>query len=126
MIPALIMGNTVVLKTPNTGGLCHQPTLKLFAECFPPGVVNIIHGSGRELFGPIMKSGIVNCLAFIGTSTAGVYESERVFFLSFVTVIFFCRFVVFPKPPPANALHQLHPQPFTVRLALGLDAKVLI
>jgi glyceraldehyde-3-phosphate dehydrogenase (NADP+) len=46
LIPALIMGNVVILKTPTTGALCHQPTLKMFAECFPPGVVNIIHGAG--------------------------------------------------------------------------------
>eukprot|EP01108_Squamamoeba_japonica_P002684 TRINITY_DN2308_c0_g2_i1.p1 TRINITY_DN2308_c0_g2~~TRINITY_DN2308_c0_g2_i1.p1 ORF type:complete len:417 (-),score=181.15 TRINITY_DN2308_c0_g2_i1:1266-2471(-) len=93
LIPALIMGNTVVLKTPRTGGLCHVPTLKMFADIFPPGVVNVVHGSGRAVFGPIMKSGLVNVLAFIGSSGA------------------------------ANSLHQSHPRPFTVRLALGLDAK---
>lgn len=93
LIPALIMGNTVVLKTPRTGGLCHMPLLALFRDCFPAGVVNILHGSGREVFSPIMSSGHVNVLAFIGSSKA------------------------------AAALHTQHPRPFTVRLALGLDAK---
>ena len=76
-----------------TQGLCHVPTLELYAKLFPPGVINIVHGSGREVFGPIMATGKVNVLAFIGSSKA------------------------------ANALHQQHPRPFTVRLALGLDAK---
>jgi glyceraldehyde-3-phosphate dehydrogenase (NADP+) len=47
LIPALVMGNTVVMKMPRTGVLCHWPTLPLFRDCFPPGVVNIISGSGR-------------------------------------------------------------------------------
>lgn len=38
LIPSLIMGNTVVMKLPRTGYLCHMPTLDLFATCFPPGV----------------------------------------------------------------------------------------
>lgn len=87
------MGNTCVLKTPRVGGLCFGPMMRIFKDCFPPGVINIVHGSGREVFSPIMESGLVNCLAFIGSSKA------------------------------ANQLHQLHPRPFTVRLALGLDAK---
>jgi hypothetical protein len=30
LIPALLMGNTVVMKLPRVGVLCHIPTLKLF------------------------------------------------------------------------------------------------
>ena len=53
-IPGLIMGNTLVMKLPRTGVLCHMPTLAAFQKCFPPGVVNIIAGSGREMMSPIM------------------------------------------------------------------------
>ena len=35
---------------------------------FPPGVVNVICGSGRETLPPIMASGKLDILAFIGTS----------------------------------------------------------
>merc|ERR1711976_381891 len=42
LIPALLMGNAVVMKLPRVGVLCHYPTLELFRDCFPPGVVNVI------------------------------------------------------------------------------------
>jgi glyceraldehyde-3-phosphate dehydrogenase (NADP+) len=32
LIPAIIMGNAVVMKLPKVGVLCHQPTLELFKE----------------------------------------------------------------------------------------------
>merc|ERR1712087_505299 len=70
LIPALLMGNTVVLKTPRTGCLCHRPTYELFQRCFPKGVVNIVSGSGRTTLPAIMKTGGVDILAFIGTSKA--------------------------------------------------------
>eukprot|EP01102_Stenamoeba_stenopodia_P006803 TRINITY_DN1899_c0_g1_i1.p1 TRINITY_DN1899_c0_g1~~TRINITY_DN1899_c0_g1_i1.p1 ORF type:complete len:540 (+),score=91.52 TRINITY_DN1899_c0_g1_i1:165-1784(+) len=93
MIPALLMGNTVILKTPRTGCLCHVPTLELFKEIFPPGVVNVIHGSGRDLMPPIMKTGLIDIFAFIGTSKA------------------------------ASELQKAHPSPHKLRTVLGLDAK---
>ncbi|KAJ3093024.1 hypothetical protein HK102_012233 [Quaeritorhiza haematococci] len=93
LIPALIMGNTVVIKVPRTGVLCHQPTYEIFAQCFPKGVVNIITGSGRETFGPIMATGLVNVFAFIGTSDA------------------------------ANDIMKHHPKPHRLRMSLGLEAK---
>jgi len=42
LIPALIMGNTILAKPPKFGGLAHQPLLEAFAECFPSGVVNVV------------------------------------------------------------------------------------
>jgi len=69
LIPALIMGNTVVMKTPKLGRLLIFPLLDCFCEAFPPGVVNVISG-GRAMLTSIMASGRVNVLAFIGTSQA--------------------------------------------------------
>lgn len=83
----------MVLKTPRTGCLCHAPTLELFRECFPPGVVNVVHGAGRETLPPLMKSGLVDVFAFIGTSKAAV------------------------------ELQRLHPHPNRLRVCLALDAK---
>jgi glyceraldehyde-3-phosphate dehydrogenase (NADP+) len=93
LIPAILMGNTVVLKIPKTGCLCHYPTLRLFQQCFPKGVVNAIYGSGRTLLPPIMKSGKVDILAFIGTHKA------------------------------ARSLQLDHPNVHRLRVVLGLDAK---
>ena len=93
LIPAIIMGNTVVVKPPKFGTLSHQPILHAFAESFPPGVVNYIYGSGAKIIGPIMQSGLVDALAFIGSSRA------------------------------AKVLKHQHPRPHRLRSILGLDAK---
>ena len=64
-IPALIMGNTTVLKLPKTGCLAHLPTIALFASVFPPGVVNVISGAGRSTMPPVMRTGLVDVFAFM-------------------------------------------------------------
>jgi glyceraldehyde-3-phosphate dehydrogenase (NADP+) len=93
LIPALIMGNTLVVKPPKFGILLHQPLLPAFAECFPKGVVNFIYGSGSKIITPIIKSGLVDVLAFIGSSRV------------------------------ADTLKLQHPHPHRLRSILGLDAK---
>jgi glyceraldehyde-3-phosphate dehydrogenase (NADP+) len=93
LIPALIMGNTVVLKPPKRGILLFSELLKPFQECFPKGVVNTVYGNGPEVVGPMMKSGLVNVLAFIGTSRV------------------------------ADLLKKQHPASHRLRCVLGLDAK---
>ncbi|MFO0724390.1 MAG: aldehyde dehydrogenase family protein, partial [Myxococcota bacterium] len=93
LIPALIMGNTVVSKLPKYGCMLHLPLLEAMKECFPPGVVNVIHGDGAKTVGPIMESGKVDVLAFIGTSRV------------------------------ANILKKQHPRPNRLRSITGLEAK---
>ena len=93
LIPALIMGNTVVVKPPKFGGLTMQALLPAFAKCFPPGVVNTIYGDGQVIIGPIMASGKLDVLAFIGSSKV------------------------------ADIIKKQHPQPHRLRSILGLDAK---
>ncbi|HYW81789.1 MAG TPA: aldehyde dehydrogenase family protein [Spirochaetia bacterium] len=93
LIPALAMGNTVVVKLPRYGALCQAPLLACFAESFPPGVVNIVNGDGREVAGPIVETGEIASLAFIGSSRA------------------------------ANDLRRRHPMPNRLRCILSLDAK---
>lgn len=70
MIPALLMGNVIVLKLPAVGGLAHILTADALAAALPPGVVNFVMGSGRKTMGPIMKTGSVDCLGFIGGAKA--------------------------------------------------------
>lgn len=93
LIPALLMGNTCVLKLPKLGCLLHAPTFELFRQCFPAGVINICCGSGRATMPSIMQTGLVDILAFIGTSKA------------------------------ASALQKAHPQTHRLRVVLGLEAK---
>lgn len=69
LIPALLMGNTVVMKVPKVGGMAHMLTMDAYQKCLPPGVMNFISGSGKVTMGPAMKAG-VDVLAFIGGSKA--------------------------------------------------------
>merc|ERR1719436_489425 len=70
MIPALLMGNVIVLKLPAVGGLAHILTVDALQKTLPPGVVNFVTGAGRKTMGPIMKTGLVDCLGFIGGAKA--------------------------------------------------------
>ena len=93
LIPALIMGNTVILKPPKHGALLYAPMLDVFCDVFPKGVVNIIYGEGRSIIPPLMMSGDIHVLALIGNSST------------------------------ANVLKKLHPRPNRLRCVLGLEAK---
>ncbi len=93
LIPAIITGNTVVFKPPKFGVLLHRPLLEAFRSSFPKGVVNTIYGDGARIIQPVMNSGKVNVLAFIGTSYV------------------------------ADLLKKAHPKPHRLRSVLGLEAK---
>ncbi len=93
LIPALIMGNTVVFKPAKYGVLLIRPLLEAFRTSFPPGVINIIYGRGRETVGALMESGRIDVFAFIGTNKG------------------------------ANDLKKLHPKLHRLKAILGLDAK---
>ncbi|MBU2061782.1 MAG: NADP-dependent glyceraldehyde-3-phosphate dehydrogenase [Bacteroidetes bacterium] len=93
LIPALIMGNTVVFKPAKHGILVISPLLEAFKNSFPAGVINIVYGRGREVASPIMASGKVTVLALIGNSKSAI------------------------------ALQDQHPNKNRLRLILGLEAK---
>ncbi len=42
LIPALLMGHTVVCKTPRLGVLLLAPLFEAFRDAFPPGAINIV------------------------------------------------------------------------------------
>ena len=92
LIPALIMGNTAIFKPAKLGVLLITPLLEAFKESFPPGVVNIVFGRGRNIASPIMQTGKVDVLALIGHSSSAV------------------------------ALQDQHPKKNRLRLVLGLEA----
>ena len=91
--PALLAGNTMVIKPPKFGVLFFDFLLESLRDCFPPGVVNIISGDGKTIVEPLMKSGGVDVFAFIGSR------------------------------PTANRLMALHPRKNRLRSLLGLGAK---
>lgn len=68
VIPALLMGNSVILKLPKLGVLLLEPVINAFAHVFPPGVINVLSGDGRELVTPLIDSGKLDVFAFIGST----------------------------------------------------------
>jgi len=93
LIPALIMGNIIMFKPAKCGVLLMEPLLKCFAEAFPEGVVGSLYGDGPTVITPIMQSGKIDCLAFIGSSEI------------------------------ADKIIMNHPKPHRLRVILGLGAK---
>jgi len=93
VFPALLAGNTVIVKTPKFGVLFFDLLLESFQDCFPPGVVNVISGDGKTIIEPLMKGGGIDVFAFIGS-----------------------RLI-------ANRLMGLHPRKNRLRSLLGLGAK---
>jgi glyceraldehyde-3-phosphate dehydrogenase (NADP+) len=93
VIPALVMGNPVVMKTPRYGVLANALLVPALRESFPRGVVNLVTGQGSTVVGPMMESGLVDVLALIGSArTAGI-------------------------------LLKQHPHPYRLRTLLGMGAK---
>ncbi|WP_461532792.1 NADP-dependent glyceraldehyde-3-phosphate dehydrogenase [Sinomicrobium sp.] len=93
LIPALIMGNTVIFKPAKHGVLLLTPLLEAFRNSFPEGAVNVIFGRGRVVAAPIMATGRVDVLALIGNSKSAI------------------------------ALQDQHPNKNRLRLVMGLEAK---
>ena len=78
MMPALVAGNTVVFKPASDTPHCATLLLELLAEAgFPPGVVNLVTGSGAEVGDAIVESPDVHVISFTGHSTTGKSIAER-------------------------------------------------
>jgi len=93
LIPALIMGNTVLFKPPKHGTLLHYPLLEAFKDAFPAGVINTLYGRGNNIIPLLMESGKIDVLTLIGSSKV------------------------------ADKLKKMHPKVNRLRAILGLDAK---
>lgn len=69
--PALIAGNTVILKPGDQTPLSALWMGKLVQECFPPGVVNIVTGEGAVCGNAIVAHKEVRRIAFTGSVETG-------------------------------------------------------
>jgi glyceraldehyde-3-phosphate dehydrogenase (NADP+) len=93
LIPALIMGNTTILKPAKYGVLLLRPLLEAFMDSFPKGVINTVYGNGKTIIPPLMASGKINVFAFIGSASV------------------------------ANLIEKQHPKPNRLKRVYGLSAK---
>lgn len=93
VIPALVMGNPVVMKTPRYGVLANALLAPALQASFPKGAINMVTGQGPTLIGPMLESGRIDVLALIGSART------------------------------ATTLLKQHPQPYRLRTLLGMGAK---
>lgn len=92
-LPALLTGNSVIMKVPRYGALLHSSIINLMQCAFPAGAINVIYGKNEETINPIMQTGNIDMLAYMGSN-------------------------MFAEP-----IIQSHPRPYKLKKLLGLDAK---
>jgi acyl-CoA reductase-like NAD-dependent aldehyde dehydrogenase len=72
IMPALVTGNTVVFKPASDTPHCATLLVELMAEAgVPPGVVNLVTGTGGEVGDAIVGSPDVGVISFTGSSATG-------------------------------------------------------
>ncbi|MEK7545046.1 MAG: aldehyde dehydrogenase family protein [Patescibacteria group bacterium] len=70
LISALAVGNTVVAKAAKQGVLTLMALLPDFAECFPPGVVNVFSGD-HDTVEAMAQTGDIAIFSFFGATNSG-------------------------------------------------------
>ena len=77
IVPALVCGNTVVFKPANDTPMLAQRFVELLVEAgVPAGVVNLVHGFGREVGDRIVRHPDVRVVTLTGSRETGVAVLE--------------------------------------------------
>lgn len=71
LAPALVVGNTVVLKTDENATLSTLELAKLINKIFPAGVVNMVTGLGEIVGAALSEHPLVSKLSFTGSTEVG-------------------------------------------------------
>jgi len=72
MFPALLSGNTVILKPASDTPALATKLVEIMAEAgFPAGVVNLVHGPGSAVGNAILESKDIGVVSFTGSSEIG-------------------------------------------------------
>lgn len=78
VIPALLMGNTVVLKPSQHTPLSSYWLAEAFAKAgFPKGVFNLVTGRGGEVGNVLSEHPLVNMISFTGSTAGGITVSRH-------------------------------------------------
>ena len=73
MAPALIYGNTVVMKPAELASLSAARMFEILGPLFPPGVVNLVVGLGSEVGEALIQHPLVKGISFTGSSGVGAH-----------------------------------------------------
>ncbi len=72
IMPALVLGNTCVLKPATYTPLSAVNFTKMCEECgLPPGVLNLVTGSGSEVGEPLITNKDISVISFTGSTEVG-------------------------------------------------------
>src|SRR5207249_11471455 len=77
IMPALICGNTVVLKPAQDTPLSTYNLVQILEEAgVPPGVVNLVTGTGSEVGAPLLRQADVRLVSLTGSTEVGQEVSK--------------------------------------------------
>lgn len=72
LAPALVYGNTVVLKPASNASLTASALIATIAKAgFPPGVINLVHGSGGTVGDALLSHPLLQGISFTGSNAIG-------------------------------------------------------
>ncbi len=78
LFPALVAGNTCVIKPATDTPLSVYNLVRTLMDAgLPPGVVNIVAGSGAHVGGPLVEHPDVRAISFTGSSAVGAAVAQR-------------------------------------------------
>jgi aldehyde dehydrogenase (NAD+) len=77
IMPALICGNTIVIKPAEDTPLSTYHLVQILVEAgLPPGVVNVVHGMGPDAGAPLLTNPNVSAVSFTGSTETGRLVNE--------------------------------------------------
>lgn len=68
---ALLAGNTVVIKLSENAPLATAQAVMLIAQCFPPGVINLLTGDSSRIGDALLRHPLVKYINFTGSVSVG-------------------------------------------------------
>jgi len=78
LFPALVSGNTCVIKPATDTPISVYNLVQTLVDAgLPPGVVNIVSGSGSGAGGPLVEHPDVRAISFTGSSEVGSHVAQR-------------------------------------------------
>ena len=80
MAPALVYGNTVVLKPANETSVTAAKIIECFEQAnLPKGVINLVTGSGAVIGDAMLANPYINAVTFTGSNTVGKQIGQQAF-----------------------------------------------
>ena len=77
LAPALAAGNCVVFKPSSSTSISMLELMQLIGDILPPGVLNVVTGSGSACGNYLIEHEGINKISFTGSTTAGLTIAKR-------------------------------------------------